>query len=118
MRLLLSGDGIRQRQSTPANKVFPRIARDGHQARDGTAAVSDLDGFPGSHFFEVPAGVLPQLPHPYRLHVLHSSTYVRNRRPPILRTEGFGVRKCVGRVNSTSLAGHGPYSISPYLVAQ
>ena len=66
---------------TSANQVFPGIARDWHQARDGMAAVSDLDRFPGGHFFEVPAGVLPQLPHPYRLHVLHGSTYDYDRPP-------------------------------------
>jgi hypothetical protein len=66
---------------TSADQVFPGIARDWHQACDGMAAVSDLDRFPGGHFFEVPAGVLPQLPHPYRLHVLHSSTCDGNRPP-------------------------------------
>ena len=66
---------------TSANQVFPGIARNWHQARDGMAAVSDLDRFPGGHFFEVPAGVLPQLPHPYRLHVLHSSTCAIHHQP-------------------------------------
>jgi hypothetical protein len=60
---------------TSANQVFPGIAGDWHQARDGMAAVSNLDRFPGGHFFEVTAGVLPQLSHPNRLRVLHGSTH-------------------------------------------
>ena len=33
---------------TSANQVFPGIARNWHQARDGMAAVSDLDRFPAA----------------------------------------------------------------------
>ena len=78
-----------------ANQVFPGIARDGHQPRDGMAAVSDLDRFPGGHFFEVPAGVLPpQLSHPYRLHVLHSSTFDIPRRPRTLHPSTVQMATC------------------------
>lgn len=65
---------------TGINKVLPRIAGDWHESRDGVTPVGDLDRFPRGYFFEILAGVLPQLPHPYRSHVLHCSTFCGWRR--------------------------------------
>src|SRR6476620_1875744 len=57
-----------------ADEVIPGIARDRHQARDGTAAVRDFDRLPRRHFLQIPTRVLAQLADPYRPHVLHSGT--------------------------------------------
>lgn len=56
------------------NEILPVIAANWHKPRDGMTAVSNLYRFSGGYFFEILARVLPQLAHPYRLHVLHCST--------------------------------------------
>jgi hypothetical protein len=57
------------------NEVLPWIAGNWYKTRDGMTTIGDLDRFPGGHFLEILARVLPQLPYPNSPHVLHCSTY-------------------------------------------
>lgn len=55
-------------------QLLPPVGENRHEPSYRPPPIRHLEALPGLHPGEVPARLLPQLPHPDALHVLHGST--------------------------------------------